>query len=335
MKQREHPYTLPIPVDPDDAANYWFTRRQGGLMQPGDEAQFQYWLADDAAHPQAYEEISTVWRLTQRVPDAVFKAVLPPAPVATPTPSRRQFLWLSGGVAMAAVTGFSIRSLLQEEPLLFQESYRTARGQHQALQWQDDSTAWLNTESVLQVMFTASQRLVLLEQGEALFKVGNDKQRPFLVKTSQAEIHASSAEFSVRQDNSHTAVTVLAGELEMRANQWWHRSTALLRPNQQLRIPTEGAWSDIEVVNATAVAAWHRNQVVFDRTPLRQIIHELNRYRAQPIFLDAPLYESSRLSGVFELDRIDDFLQRLPNLIPVNVVRHADGSVMIVSKTTV
>lgn len=332
MKQTEHPYTLPIPLDPDDAANYWFTRRQGGLMQPGDEAQFQYWLVEDPAHPPAYEEVCTVWRLTQRVPDAVFKAVLPPAPVSAPATSRRQFLWWGSGMAAAAVTGISLRGLLQDEPLLFQESYRTARGEHQELQWQDGSTAWLNTESVLRVMFSASQRLVLLEQGEALFKVGNDKQRPFLVQTSQAEIRANNSEFSVRQDNNHTAVTVLAGELEMRSNQWWQRSTALLRPNQQLRIPTEGKWSDIEVVNATAVAAWHRNQVVFDRTPLRHIIHELNRYRTQPIFLDAPLYESSRLSGVFELDRIDDFLLRLPNLIPVSVIRQANGSVLIVAK---
>ena len=335
MKQIEHPYTLPIPLDPDDAANYWFTRRQGGLMQPGDEAQFQYWLAENAAHPQAYEEVCAVWRLTQRVPDAVFKAVLPSAPAKVTSPSRRHFLWWGSGMAAAAVTGIGVRALWQDEPILFQERYKTARGEHQELQWLDGSTAWLNTESVLQVIFSASQRVALLEQGEALFKVGMDKERPFLVRTSQANIHAVNSEFSVRQDNNQTAITVLAGELELHSNHWWQRSRALLRPNQQLRIPAEGSWSDIEVVNATAVAAWHRNQVVFDRTPLRHIIHELNRYREQPIFLDAPMYESARLSGVFELNHIDDFLQRLPTLIPVTVLRQANGSILIVARTSV
>lgn len=334
MTPLERPYTLPIPVDPDDAATYWFTRRQGGLMQPGDEEQFQYWLAKSAAHKQAYDEVCAVWQLTKHVPDAVFKAVLPPPATKAPSTSRRQFLWWGSGMAAAAVTGLGVRALWQDEPILFQESYKTARGEHQELQWQDGSTAWLNTESVLRVMFSASQRLALLDQGEALFKVGMDQERPFLVRTQQAEIHALNSEFSVRQDNHQTAITVLAGELELHSNSWWPRSRALLRPNQQLRIPAQGSWSDIEVVNATAVAAWHRNQVVFDRTPLRHIIHELNRYREQPIFLDAPMYEASRLSGVFELNHIDDFLQRLPALIPVTVLRQANGSVLIVARNS-
>jgi transmembrane sensor len=69
---------------------------------------------------------------------------------------------------------------------------------------------------------------------------------------------------------------------------------------------------------------------VFDRTPLRDALAEVQRYRSAPI----RLYDDGRLgrqtlSGVFDTAQTDRLLDLLPEILNAKVQRQADGSVNI------
>ncbi|MGH8447147.1 MAG: hypothetical protein ACREVL_17905, partial [Solimonas sp.] len=70
-------------------------------------------------------------------------------------------------------------------------------------------------------------------------------------------------------------------------------------------------------------------RLVFDRTPLREVLAELQRYRTAPLRLADAQIGGLRVSGVFAVDRGDALLDLLPRILPVTVERAADGSVRV------
>ncbi len=62
----------------------------------------------------------------------------------------------------------------------------------------DGSVVNLNTNSLMRVQLTPELRHVVLERGEALFKVTHDKKRPFDVDAGSTTVRAVGTEFSVR-----------------------------------------------------------------------------------------------------------------------------------------
>jgi transmembrane sensor len=69
---------------------------------------------------------------------------------------------------------------------------------------------------------------------------------------------------------------------------------------------------------------------VFDRTPLREALADVQRHRSAPIRLhDDGRLGRHAISGVFEAERTDQMLDLLPRIVPAQVQRRADGSVDI------
>jgi transmembrane sensor len=62
----------------------------------------------------------------------------------------------------------------------------------------DGSVVSLNTNSLMRVQITPELRHIVLERGEALFKVAHDKNRPFDVDAGTTTVRAVGTEFSVR-----------------------------------------------------------------------------------------------------------------------------------------
>src|SRR5690606_38747537 len=86
----------------------------------------------------------------------------------------------------------------------------------------DGSSLILNTNSIVQQHYSATQRMVRLESGEALFNVAHDASRPFVVLAADGVFRAVGTRFSVRIDPDHVTVTVTEGRvgLQPRLKDW-------------------------------------------------------------------------------------------------------------------
>jgi transmembrane sensor len=71
----------------------------------------------------------------------------------------------------------------------------------------------LNARSKLRVEFSKNERRVELLDGQALFQVAKDKNRPFIVASGEATVRAVGTQFDVYRKDSGTTVTVLEGRV--------------------------------------------------------------------------------------------------------------------------
>ena len=70
-------------------------------------------------------------------------------------------------------------------------------------------------------------------------------------------------------------------------------------------------------MEADQLTAWVNGQLVFKRTPLREVMAELERYHPVQFTFADPKLAQETLSGTFNSDDIDPFLHALETILPV------------------
>ena len=91
--------------------------------------------------------------------------------------------------------------------------YVTDIGERRSITLADGSTVDLNARSKLRIDFSQSERRVELLDGQALFQVAKDKNRPFIVASGAATVRAVGTQFDVYRKDSGITVTVLEGRV--------------------------------------------------------------------------------------------------------------------------
>jgi transmembrane sensor len=120
---------------------------------------------------------------------------------------RRRFL-ATAACAMSLVIAGAVWWQAEHFPL-----YATDIGERRSITLADGSTVDLNARSRIRVEFSGAERHVELLQGQALFQVAKDKNRPFIVASGDATVRAVGTQFDVNRKASGTTVTVLEGRV--------------------------------------------------------------------------------------------------------------------------
>lgn len=324
----------PVPDDPHDAAAYWFARERGGLMDAAEAEQFSFWR-QVPAHDQAYREMLAVWRVAEAVPAAALRDI-----VSSPSARekdirratrRRHMGWSFAAVAAMTVTGIAGHYAFRQE-VIFQEQYITATGERRQVTLPDGSVVNLNTATTVVIRFYKDTRHVLLEAGEAVFSVAHDRDRPFLVEAGLGRVRVTGTLFSVRRMADKLSVGVESGSVEVSRGTWRNTEKVQLVAGNGVIVTSSTIASMPDTVDMASLSAWQQGKVVFDATPLLQVIAEINRYRERPIRGHGD-FTNMRLAGVFSVDDTETFLDILPTLLPVSVLRKQDGTVMVMART--
>ena len=153
----------------------------------------------------------------------------------------------------------------------------TLRGEIQTISLPDSSIVTLNTDSrlIYPESFSGDERMVEL-QGEALFDVVSDPERPFIVKTESMNIKVLGTVFDVNvyENDCMSAVTIVSGQVEVD----WTSGNILLEKNQQVNM--DKATGDFAKVSIDAgdFLLWTKNALFFYRTPINDVVNRLNRH---------------------------------------------------------
>jgi transmembrane sensor len=97
-------------------------------------------------------------------------------------------------------------------------SYSTDIGERRSITLSDGSTVDLNARSRMRIEFSQKERRVELVDGQALFQVSKDKNRPFIVSSGDATVRAVGTQFDVYRRGTGTTVTVLEGRVAVYSN---------------------------------------------------------------------------------------------------------------------
>jgi transmembrane sensor len=105
-------------------------------------------------------------------------------------------------------------------------TYSTDIGERRSIELADGSTVDLNARSQIRVEFSGAERRVELLDGQALFEVAKEKNRPFIVRSGDATVRAVGTQFDVYRKEKGTTVTVLEGRVAVYSNERGNRTAA-------------------------------------------------------------------------------------------------------------
>jgi len=198
--------------------------------------------------------------------------------------------------------------------------YRTAAGEIRDITLPDGSTVVLNTNSAIDVEYSDDRRRISLERGELLVTVRQDAAgRPFRVTTGQGAASALGTRYSVRLAADHTVVTV-------------YESTVRLQPGdsgEPGRTLGAGQRARLKAAAVTGVGPaprglpdWAARRLVFNDTPLAEVVERLERYRPGWLMLAGGLTgRGMRFTGVVPADDSDAALGVLADAMALRVRR--------------
>jgi transmembrane sensor len=300
-------------------ASAWFIEFRAGDVDGDARVRFIEWLRRSPEHIHAYLEISGVWAdlptsdpkgkidvaaLIARArgePDVIALSPDGRRPASAPSAVNPHSVWRSrrAAAALAAVVVLAVASVLLMDRGKFSSSYSTGIGEQRTVQLLDGSTVELNARSMIQVHLTEQQRDVTLLEGQALFRVAKDKQRPFVVRAGDAQVRAVGTAFDVYKKQTATVVTVVEGRVETYdAADSPGTAAIVLSAGEQLTVLPHVITKPTRTDTSIATA-WVQKRLIFEETPLSDVAEEFNRYNRRPLTIDDSELEKLRISGVY------------------------------------
>lgn len=324
----------------DEAAALLLVRQDAG-DDGHDDAVFDEWLSADPGHADAWVRACNAWTIFDGADEATLRQIrhLPAKPQAR---SRWGFA-MAASVAIIVATGGALLldqrggagtggTAVTEVAVVAPAKLMltTAKGEHRSFQLADGSTATLNTDSSVAVVFRPSgERRLELVRGQAFFKVAHDRARPFVVVAGRQTVTALGTQFEVRADAQSLRVVLVEGRVSVAPSRG---APVIMRAGQQLLANAKGV--TLTSADLTAVSDWQCGIVTFKGTTLAAAVTELNRYSRAQLKIDDPRLAELTVSGVFQTNDAGRFARTIAEIYPVKVVTTGEKTLRIVPVAT-
>jgi transmembrane sensor len=328
-----------------EAAAYWIVRQDRGDLSASEEREFRDWF-EDPQNAAAYARAARAADVfaDDDGSDPHLRALRQAALEAAPAPRRRWMFAVAASIAIlisgaALFLSFGWRpdvgpanviadarpaAPVQQAQAAAPNEYVTGVGERRVIHLSDGSTVTLNTRSRLVLAFSPDRRLVRLVQGQALFEVAHDRNRPFTVEAADRQVTALGTVFEVRVDPGRVHVLLIEGRVvvDRAADASGSSPTiriapAILRPGQEY-VAELGAAQQIAQVDVNRQLMWRDGFVEFDDEPLANAVAEMNRYTDRPIQLSNDGVATLRISGIFRTGNSDRFVNTVGEILPID-----------------
>lgn len=311
----------------------WLMRLHAGDVRPAELERCARWRAADPEHERAWQRAEQLNRKLGLLPAGPSLQALD----RPRRPDRRAAVKALVLLLTATPGGYLAWREREAWTPGWAAQYRTAVGERCEIALADGGQVWLNTDSALDLAFRDAapgrpgERLLLLRRGEIAVRTGRDvastaaPPRPFVVQTAQGRIHALGTHFVVREWEAArggpspaaetTQVSVQQGAVEIQPAAPGS-AVCRVQAGESVRFDTQAAGP---VARSEAHHdAWTRGQIQVRNQRLADFAAELGRYR-RGVLRCTPEVAELRITGVFQLDRIEAVLAALPDTLPVRL----------------
>jgi transmembrane sensor len=322
----------------------WFAAHRAGPLSEADRGAFLAWLKSSPAHIEEYLGIAALERALAAASDdpslsadALIEMArrdaadgvldltgsrIGPESAARAPRGRGRRLWL--GAAAAACAGALAVGVLWILPgrraAEVAKTYRTSHGEQAVWPLSDGSTLHLNTDTLVTVRLSSSERLLDIAQGQVAVEVAHDPGRVFRIHAGSTDAVATGTEFDVYRRPDSTLVTVSVGAFAPA-----RVPGLLVDAGRQVRIVDGVLPAASEPADLQAATAWLQRKIVFDRRPLGEVAEEFNRYNDKRFSIEDPALRRLAISGAFNAADADSFAAFLASLDGVRVEPLAAG----------
>ena len=321
------------------AAAAWLSLRDRG-MNAAETTLFMQWMQQDPQHAIVFADLDRVWQDFDRLGAVSARPAVAAAPDADLLAPRvrsrphRSLVWgFLGAAAAAAILLLAVAHLRTPR-----HTAETAVGAFQKLDLPDGTVAQLNTDSAIDIAFTANARRVHLVRGEVFFHVTKDPARPFIVTAGPVAVRAVGTAFNVRNDLTGIEVLVTEGQVQVSdadkgrsllASTDGGTVAPLLIAGERALVPVRAFDSAPAAANVVKVTdsgvqralAWQERRLEFDAASLAAVVREFNRYnRTRLVIVDEQL-AAKRFNGTFRADGYESLVRLLETDFGVTAIR--------------
>ncbi len=290
----------------------WMVLLQSGDATEEDWRELKRWRALSQAHEAAWQRAETMLNAFRQVPARLGRETLGGVQRFSRRRALRSMAWLALAMPAYAVWRAPWREWTAD--------LRTAVGERMTADLADGTRVVLNTDSAVDVSFTAGERSLRLLAGEILITTARDPApvaRPFIVQTAHGRLQALGTRFSVRDMKDAIRLGVYEGAVAVspadmaqgivvRAGEQTTFSRAWIQPSE----PAEDAF-------------WEQGMILAQDMRLADLVAELDRYQRGGLRCD-PAVGGLAVSGAFPTGDIEASLALLEKSLPVRVSRLTD-----------
>jgi len=211
-------------------------------------------------------------------------------------------------------------------------SLHVPAGQRFQLTLQDGTHVWLNAQTTISYpsRFTNKERKVFIE-GEALFDVEKDKNRPFLVSSQGIEMKVLGTRFNLYSypETGYIRTSLLEGSLMVyREKQELHN--IILKPNEEVIVDNNRM--EVGAIKDLSYFLWTEGIYSFNEEPLINILRKLELYYDVEIEVKDPTIYTWEYTGKFrQRDGVDDILRIIRKIHKFNIEKDEENNKYILS----
>jgi ferric-dicitrate binding protein FerR (iron transport regulator) len=204
---------------------------------------------------------------------------------------------------------------LSDLPQASLQTVYTEKGVKSSIILPDGSCVKLNSDSKITypVKFIGSTREVLIS-GEAYFNVVSDSLHPMIVTTVKgSKIKVLGTEFNVKSyvDDAEETTTLYSGKIALIAG--GSNSEKVLLPTQQAVV---GKCEKVNISRPVALSdtkAWTEGKIIFDETPLDEVVKMLERWHGVEITIRDSKILKYNITASFESESIYQIMYIIKN----------------------
>lgn len=303
----------PNPALLKEAADWIMTLRYDGATEQ-DRQSFDRWRQQSPAHADAWARAEAVLGTFDQLPAGIGRDALQ----GLQQVSRRRSLQLLGMLLAVAPAGWlGWRQLPWRE---WTADVATATGERRSMVLADGSRLVLNTDSAVDIVFTAGERNLRLLAGEILVTTHDDPSpipRPFLVHTPHGVVRALGTRFGVRclgqGEQAVSRVSVFEHAVEIRP---LAGPASILAAGQQVDFSAGSVQAPVSADHNAAL--WEQGMLLAKNMRLADVLAEMGRYR-RGVLRCHPAVADLRVSGAISLSDTDAGLALLAGSMPLRI----------------
>lgn len=170
-----------------------------------------------------------------------------------------------------------------------------------------------NTTLIYPNHFVGSERKVKLK-GEAYFIVANDsKKRPFIVETTNGDVHDYGTEFNVNtmKEKGVTSVVLVKGKVGVSSK---HGKEYLLKPGEKADLQA-GRTPDINKVDINLYTSWNTGNFFFDGCTLDELMEVISHWHNMKVeFASDDIHEMHFTGSIDKYEPLTPTLHAIENI---------------------
>ena len=330
----------------------WVVQLDEGNLSADDKLALAEWINRSPRHAQEIRKFSDLWtQVDLRIDEALAGYSKPKTNVLQ---GLKAFISVKPKSFAALAFTFLVGSMISMNHFSLNQSPETEASATQTIvlnvgigdslkeRLSDGSVVHLNTDTVVEVDYSAKFRTINLIRGEAFFDVVKDEHRPFRVYAKENVVIAVGTQFIVRLESNKLQVIVQEGRVRLDEAKTlepsiFEKATRTLNPEKPVFLDVgQVAAVDNNISKVVDLApsileqkqAWRNGDLVFSGDTLAHVVSELARYNEVEITM-SPQLRDLRIGGRFKATDVDRILEAIELSEGIQSTKLSDGSIYL------